>query len=452
MTAVLPAACLTCLLLVQPSPPTCATWQACRHEALDAAASGEHETFHDLAWRAVQLRRESDPDLMHLLARAQSLSGRPHDALVMLRRLADMGVPTHAATHEDFRRVRALPGWPELQARIDAAAVEAPAEEPPPGAPATLPGPSEDNGSTPATLTPHPEGVDSPALTRTVVSSEVARFAAPPFTPGGLAYDSASRRLVIGNLPERKLTVVGDGLNRSATLAGAAAGFLGPVAALEIDRTRGDLWVISGGSPGTEGDVGGSALHKLQLISGRVLRVLKPEPALGLTRLIDVAVAANSEPLVLDSEGPRLLHGGSDGEQLSLAMDLPPGKVTSLATAGRGRVAFVAYSDRLLRVDLAGRRSQRILADQAGTSAGLERIRWHLGTLLGVQRLPSGQRRIVQLRLFRDQLRVVGSTSLDTSLPADVGPIDLAVFEEELYYLISPGEGREAVVRRLPLR
>jgi hypothetical protein len=96
-------------LLQTPSPP-CANWQSCREQALEAAARGEHETFHDLAWRAMQTRGARDPDLMLLLARAQSLSGRPGDALVMLQRLADMGIAADVASDEDFRRVRALPG------------------------------------------------------------------------------------------------------------------------------------------------------------------------------------------------------------------------------------------------------------------------------------------------------------------------------------------------------
>ena len=55
---------------------------------------------------------------MTMLARAQSLSGRPGDALVMLQRLASMGIATDAATNNDFERVRALPGWAELEAKI----------------------------------------------------------------------------------------------------------------------------------------------------------------------------------------------------------------------------------------------------------------------------------------------------------------------------------------------
>ena len=55
---------------------------------------------------------------MYILARAQSLSGRPHDALVMLLRLADRGVATDAAVSDEFAAVRRLPQWPDLEARL----------------------------------------------------------------------------------------------------------------------------------------------------------------------------------------------------------------------------------------------------------------------------------------------------------------------------------------------
>src|SRR5262245_9197775 len=72
-------------------PQLCSEWRECRQMALDAAASGQYELFHDLAWRTVQTGPRNDPALMFLLARAQALSNRPHDALVMLQRLADKG-------------------------------------------------------------------------------------------------------------------------------------------------------------------------------------------------------------------------------------------------------------------------------------------------------------------------------------------------------------------------
>ena len=85
-------AVLGCLALQSsPTPATCATTADCSTQAEAAAAAGDYEAFHDLAWRAVQKGKPNDPRLMYLLARAQSLSGRPDDALVMLGRLADAG-------------------------------------------------------------------------------------------------------------------------------------------------------------------------------------------------------------------------------------------------------------------------------------------------------------------------------------------------------------------------
>src|SRR5436309_3859264 len=97
----------------------CTEWHQCRELALAAADRGDYETFHDLAWRAVQTGPPKDPALMYLLARAQALSGRPHDALIMLQRLAEMGVPSDAATNDDFVRTRQLPGWPDVAASIE---------------------------------------------------------------------------------------------------------------------------------------------------------------------------------------------------------------------------------------------------------------------------------------------------------------------------------------------
>src|ERR1700730_1508206 len=104
----------------------CRNWRDCRQLALEAYASGDYERFHDLAWKTVQTGPPRDPGLMFLLARAQSLSGRPHDALVMLGRLAEMGIATDIASNDEFQVVRTLPGWPAVEALIAAVARPAP--------------------------------------------------------------------------------------------------------------------------------------------------------------------------------------------------------------------------------------------------------------------------------------------------------------------------------------
>jgi hypothetical protein len=131
MTFHLPVALLVALVSqAQPAAPECTSWQVCRDEALQAAELQDFERFHDLAWRAMQKGPRNQPELMQLLARAQSLSGRPTDALVMLERLAALGVKTEAATSDDFRRVRALPGWAAFQERLARCGREPPSRRP----------------------------------------------------------------------------------------------------------------------------------------------------------------------------------------------------------------------------------------------------------------------------------------------------------------------------------
>jgi hypothetical protein len=91
------------LFMQPPAAPACVDDADCRAEAQAAAARGDFETFHDLAWRTIQKGRRNDTDLMYLLARAQSLSGRLDDALVMLERIVDLGGKPDVATNPRFR-------------------------------------------------------------------------------------------------------------------------------------------------------------------------------------------------------------------------------------------------------------------------------------------------------------------------------------------------------------
>src|SRR3989442_6563563 len=173
----------------------CTEWRDCRQLALAAADRGEYETFHDLAWRAVQTGPPKDPALMLLLARAQALSGRPHDALVMIQRLAEMGVPSDADTNEDFGRTRQLPGWPEVAARI-----------------ARLAHPDSPLAAVAAAASNSPSSVPSP---------EAVRFSTEGFALAGLAYDAVSHRFLFADRLGPKLIVVGAGANH-------AVGFVRP--------------------------------------------------------------------------------------------------------------------------------------------------------------------------------------------------------------------------------
>jgi hypothetical protein len=219
-------------------PPDCRDLAECRQLALEAQSREDYELFHDLAWRALQKGRQNDPESMLLVARAQSLSGRPHDALVMLNRLADQKVMTDAATSDDFRRVRELPGWAEFEARM--AGVTPPeAKKPEPAAapPPSPPKPSVKAAPETPRVTDKPAAPEKPPVSEKPSATEPAavrdepvvgeagealRFSAAPFTPAGFAYDAVSGRFIVGDRESRKLSVVGERSHNATNLASAA--------------------------------------------------------------------------------------------------------------------------------------------------------------------------------------------------------------------------------------
>ena len=97
------------------------------------------------------------------------------------------------------------------------------------------------------------------------VGEDRLHLAAGALEPVGLAYDSASRRFVVGDGHDNKLIVADEVFNHVNDLIGATSAGFGRLSAVEIDTRRGDLWVTSSEANGL------ASIHKLQLVSGRVL-------------------------------------------------------------------------------------------------------------------------------------------------------------------------------------
>jgi hypothetical protein len=403
----------------------CADWRECRAQALEAAAREEYDTFHDLAWRAVQKGPPRDPDLMYLLARAQALSGRPADALVMIRRLAEMGVATDAATNEDFERVRSLAGWAEVSALAASAGSSTPSGVTSPAVPSRAASPS------PAAAEPE---------------SDTIRFEAINFVAAGLAYDAVSRRFVVGDRDGRKLFVVDQRSRRANDLVGAISAGFHAIAGLDIDPRRGDLWVVTV----EDGQPGAAALHKLQLVSGRLLATLEVPAALLPARFTDVAVTPDGTVLALDAAAGRIFRARFGSRALGVAATLDAREVMSLAPARNGTV-YVSHRAGLLRVDLDSRKSSRVSPQKSSVDvSGLERIRWRNGSLVAVQRGDGATCRVVRLALNRSGRRVLSSETLEASAPASAATA--ATLAGDAFYYVAIGTAGDKVVRRLPLR
>ena len=438
--------------LLQPGAPAngqppraadCTDWRECRQLVETALETGEVEHAQDLAWRAVQRGPKDDPDLMFLLARAQSRSGRPHDALVMIRRLAERGVHTEAGTHPDLERMRALDAWPETEAivaRVNAGEPAMPASPPtastgrPPrgrtAEPATAAAGSADltARAKPGAATPaEPSSAASPAAraAATLGANDTLRFSAERFVAAGLAYDAVSHRYVYGDRDGRKLRVVGVGLDHAVDLVRAeSAGFFN-VRALDIDTRRGDLWVVSASENGNE-----VALHRLQLVSGRPLQAVPLVGELLPLWPVDLTVTDGGAVLVLDRGGRLLrLRPGSTTPEALMPLNLEG--ATSLTAKGEG-VVFVAARDGVSRVDLASKTVTSLGAPNDVSLAGFERLRPYRGGLVGLQTDADGARRVVRLELTANGRRVRQATRYDTRFDAAAGPIALAVSGDEV--------------------
>jgi hypothetical protein len=415
------------MLLLQAPPATCPDLASCRAEAQAAAARGDFETFHDLAWRAVQKGRPNDPDLMQLLARAQALSGRPGDAIVMLGRIADLGGVTDAATSPDFAVVRMLPAWSEVEAKLTGKSAPAASGAPPAVAP-TAPRPSADS---PPSSAPESASPSAP------LAPDALEFDAPGIEPLGLAHDAVSRRFVIGDRKAHRLLVIDEVSRRVVNYVSAAsAGFYEDVTAFTVDPRRGDLWVVSvKGEPAAASSI----LHKLQLVSGRGLGEVRAAEAASPLRLVDVTVAPDGVVYALDGIDSRIFRLRPGAKALELVMRLDARRPTAL-TAADDHILYVAADTGLVRVDVSGRSASPVKSVEDLTD--FESLGWRGGALLGVQRV-AGSSLIVRIVLDPSGARAQPRHILAASPSATVGALG-----GDAYYYLADGH----TIRRIPLR
>jgi hypothetical protein len=407
--------------------PLCHDWTECRQFALKAYSDGDYDAFHDFARRSLAAGPPRDAKLLLLLARAESLTGRVDDAKRTLERLARMGVKVDIAGNDDFENLRAAgPVGPAGPAR-----------------------PVEPAGP----------GVAAPSASTSAAneSLEIAlRIPATRIAPTGLAYDHVSGRFLMADSSSDKLVSVDELSRHMVDLVKADSAGFRDITAFEIDTRRGDLWVVSAGKPGGTDHESVTALHKLQLISGRPLAKFQPGDGFGDTRFEDVAVATSGDVFVLDAAGGRIFRLAPRTTTLRMACRLRLDHPVSLALAGDRAMAYVAHAAGLARVDLATGRSTRVAASKSLRLDGLERIRFDSGHIVGTQRGEDGIRHVVSIRIAGGAApRALAAERLD-SIDAVAGGTLTALSGDDVYFLTREagrdGEDGEFVVHRARVR
>lgn len=452
---------------------TCRDWQACRAAAVSAEAAGQMERFHDLAWRTVQLAPKDDPDQLYLLARAQVSSGRPSDALVMLRRLAQTGVATDADTLDAFARVRAREGWAEVEAlmagatrRVGSEPSERSAASVEPLPPSLERLPATDEATRATAVPPSASGssaspVTSPVtLPGVVVGPSLAGLGAVRLddigvASGGFAYDAVSRRFLLGETAGRKIVVVDAESRRTADLVRGDSAAFGDMQAMHIDTRRGDLWVLS-----NDGDTTTAALHKLQLVAGRPLARLGPPASAGPARFSDLTVTPGGHVLVVDAEGRRLYRALPKADALALVATLDLLSPTAVTAADSESVVYVAHQAGISRVELPHGRPHPVRSSPEVPLDGITRLWWHDGALVVLRTCASGAREAQRLELDRRGTIVVAMQPIAITLPDAPAAIAATLAGDELFVMTAEGlpattgdvDHRQVVVRRVRLR
>ena len=474
MRALLPLALLlplTAFAAPQPESSACTAVADCRQLALQAAEREDFETFHTLAWRVMNASKRNDPDAMQLLARAQSLSGRAGDALTMLRRLAEMGTAVvEAETSDDFRRVRALPAWPEVLEKIQAVAgTRSTAEGTPkptaaaPAKPAAVTAPAAEPVTRPEPLKPEPvapktatKGVESKtadskiaglkagAKTKEPAASVLAVPSATVRKPVAMAYDGVSRRFVLADDENETLKILGESASSIADLVRQRWAGSYRTTSLAIDTQRGDLWVT-----GMDANAAGGArsvLHRMQLVSGRLLYSIEMPGELGSVTLTDLVVNG-ARVIVLDSVGLRLisLANGAKAPQVQAELNglESPASVASTADG----TVYVSHKHGIGRIATGARRPTPLKAGKDLNLSGVRWLRYQDGSLLGVQQRDDRGATLVRFRLDR-----AGSTVQSVDVLDQRRTTTAVLAGDVLYYLTEEPDGSGQMLRRMEIR
>jgi hypothetical protein len=230
----------------------------------------------------------------------------------------------------------------------------------------------------------------------------------------------------------RKLLVVREGADHTDDLVRADSAGFRDIMAIEIDGQRGDLWVATGMPDGSNWTV-----HKLQLVSGRLLRAFPVAPKLEPAKIIDLAVSRAGVIVALDSLGGRLFALRPGRTSLEPLLKVPLQGLASVAATYDELTVYVAHAAGIARVDLRTGIVLPVVAPAGLEFGRIERLRWHRNALLAVEGDANGSRRVVRFNLDASGRAVTAATIIDASIPATAGPTFATVSDDELSYIVA---------------
>ena len=246
------------------------------------------------------------------------------------------------------------------------------------------------------------------ALPRADGAREAFRIRRRDLVPEGIAWDPATKRLLLGSIATGEVLAV--------AADGAMQRFAGPfdgrpvVLGVAIDAGRRRAYaVVTNGLGRPEGAAVLDAVVELDADSGAVLRRL---PAAGATQLNDVAVAADGTLFVSDSGAGSVWRAAPGAAALAAWLEGSLPGANGVAVAPSGDAIFVGHATGIARIALAdGAVTARLANDTGETLAAIDGLYARGGTLIGVQNV-TNPGRVVELSLDPTGTRVTAVRTL----------------------------------------
>ena len=312
------------------------------------------------AMRVVAARDPGVPRVRYNLASAAALGGSPDEAVAILRALAGTGLSFAIDKDDDFRG---------LARRADFQAVV-------------------------RTMTQNltPRGKAEPAFTLTERG----------LLTEGVAYDPDSQTWFVSSVRHRKIVAI-DAHGKQRDFVAEAAGGIGGVFGMSVDRTRRVLWATSARVPQMAGyraeDKDVSGVFKLDLATGKLLATYAVPPDGKPHVLGDVIVAPSGDAYATDSATPTLYRIPAAGRALEVVVAGGFQSLQGLALAPDQKRLYVAdYARGLYAIDLASKAVSRIAAPPRFATTGIDGLYLHRGRLVATQN-GTEPRRVIELGL-----------------------------------------------------
>ena len=363
------------------------SWLQHGQKALEAYRAKNYPAFLENAERAAREGPPRHPWLMYALARAYSLNDRTAEASRLLGELAGMGLGVDVANDEDFGRLRAAPGWPELSQKI--ATARAP-----------------------------------------VVRGRAAfRIPYPDLLPEGIAYDPRRRTFYLGSINKSKIVALDqDGRRRDFKASGEDG--LASVLGMRVDARRRLLWVCSNTRDGA------ASVFKYALDSGELKGKYTLDERPARRQFNDIALGRRGDAYVTDSLGAAVYEIPAGAERPRPLVKFAPGVYPNgVALSADERLLYVASAAGISLVDIGAKTVSELALGENVSTVGIDGLYLHRGSLVAVQNATPAPDRVVRLFLSADGRRAERARVLESNRPDYALPTTGVVVGDELFYV-----------------